>query len=90
MSADITRYYWTNSTQSLKSINPIHKHNVLPPWDQGGNDFCVISQAGGATAKLQEPGWEHIQGGEDDSRQSSRGGLLYHGELLVFPQNVSP
>ena len=40
-------------------------HSVLPPWDQGGgaNDFCVISQAGGATAKLQEPGWGHIQGG---------------------------
>ena len=43
-----------------------------PPRDQGGNDFCVISQAGGATAKLQEPGWGHIQG-EDDFRQSSRG-----------------
>ena len=39
----------------------------------GGNDFCVISQAGGATAKLQQPGWEHIQGG-DDFRQLSRGG----------------
>ena len=36
-----------------------------PPWDQGGggNDFCVISRAGGVTAKLQEPGWGHIQGG---------------------------
>ena len=57
----------------------------------GGNDFCVISQAGGATAKLQEPGWEHIQVGEDDFRQSSgREELLYHDELLVFPQNASP
>ena len=46
-----------------------------PPWDQGGggNDFCVISQAGGAIAKLQEPGWGHIQGG-NDFRQSNRGG----------------
>ena len=25
------------------------------------------------TAKLQEPGWGHIQGGEDDFRQSTRG-----------------
>ena len=33
------------------------------PPGSGGNDFCVISQAGVATAKLQEPGWEHIQGG---------------------------
>ena len=43
-----------------------------------------------ATAKLQEPGWGHIQGGGNDFRQSSRGGLLYHDELLVFAQNASP
>ena len=35
-----------------------------PPPEIRGNDFCVISQAGGATAKLQEPGWGHIQGAE--------------------------
>ena len=64
---------------------------ICPPplGIKGGNDFCVISQAGGATAKLQEPGWGHIQGGDDFS-QSSRGELLYHDELLVFPQNASP
>ena len=45
-----------------------------PLGSVGGNDFCVISQAGGgATAKLQEPGWGHIQG-KDDFRQSRRGG----------------
>ena len=38
-------------------------HSVLPPGIRGGNDFCVISQAGGSTAKIQEPGWEHIQMG---------------------------
>ena len=66
-------------------------HSVLPPWDQGGgNDFCVISQAVGATAKLQEPEWGHIQGGGDDFRQSSRGGLFYPDELLIFPQNALP
>ena len=42
---------------------PLHIHSVLtPPGIREGNDFCVISQAGGATAKLQEPGWGHIQG----------------------------
>ena len=33
----------------------------VPPLGSGGNDFCVIWQ--GATVKLQEPGWGHIQGG---------------------------
>ena len=28
MSTDITRYYWTNGTQSLKSMNPIHKMSI--------------------------------------------------------------
>ena len=36
----------------------------LSPMGSGGNDFCVICQAEVATDKLQEPGWEHIQGGK--------------------------
>ena len=64
-------------------------HNfLLPPWDRG--EWLLFHQPGrGATVKLQEPGWGHIQGG-DYFKQSSRGGLLYHEELLVFPQNASP
>ena len=52
-----------------------HLHSVLPPppWDQGGMIFVSSARQGGATAKLQEPGWGHIQGG-DDFRQSSRRG----------------
>ena len=65
-------------------------HSFLPLWDQGRNDFCVISQAGGATAKLQEPGWGHIQGGEMILGSQARGELLYHDELLVFSQNALP
>ena len=57
----------------IVSLMLVGLHSVLPPRDQGGDDFCVISQAGGTTAKLQEPEWGHIQG-EDDFRQSSRGG----------------
>ena len=49
------------------------RHNALPPGIRG-DDFCVINQTGGATAKLQVPGWGHIQGGGDDFRQTSRGG----------------
>ena len=71
----------------------MYDHSVLPSWDQGwaggGDDFCFISQAEGATAKLQSQGGDTFKG-EDDFRQSSRGGLLYHDELLVFPQNASP
>ena len=47
----------------MKPVSHVTYHSVLPPWDQVGNDFCVISQAGRATVKLQEPGWGHIQGG---------------------------
>ena len=56
---------------------------------RGGMIFVPSTRQNGAIAKLQEPGWGQIQGG-DDFRQSSRGGLLYHDELLVFPQNASP
>ena len=61
-----------------------------PPLGSGGSDFCVNSQAGEATAKLQEPGWGHIQGGEMILGSQADGELLYHDELLVFPQNASP
>ena len=60
-----------------------------PPLGSGGNDFCVIRQAGGATVKLQEPGWRHIQGGKMILGSQAGGELLYHDELLVFP-HVSP
>ena len=61
-----------------------------PLGSGGGNDFCVISQAGGTTVKLQEPEWGHIQGGKMILSSQAGGGLLYHDELLVFPQNASP
>ena len=61
---------------------------VSSPWDQEGNDFCVISQAGGQLVRGARAGTH--SGGEDEFRQSSRGELLYYDELLVFPQNASP
>ena len=74
----------------MKPVSHVTYHSVLPPWDQVGNDFCVISQAGRATVKLQEPGWGHIQGGVIILGSQAGGELLYHDELLVFPQNASP
>ena len=62
-----------------------------PPWDQGGGIIFVSSaMQGGATDKLQEPGWGHIQGGEMILGSQAGEELLYHDELLVFLQNVSP
>ena len=62
-----------------------------PPLGSGwGDNFCVISHAGGATDKLQEPGWGHIQGVEMILGSQAGEELLYHDELLVFLQNVSP
>ena len=52
--------------------------------------FVSSARQGRATAKLQEPGWGHIQGGGDDFKQSSRGGTAFHDKLLVFAQNASP
>ena len=62
-------HFFGNDWKEIKTQNIVSS----PSWDQGENDFCAISQPGGATAKLQEPGWVHIQWG-DDFRQSSRGG----------------
>ena len=47
---------------------------VSPPPGSWGMIFVSSARQGGATAKLQEPGWGHIQWVEDDYRQSSRGG----------------
>ena len=68
-------------------VNKNRKATIVSPG--GGMIFVPSTRQNGAIAKLQEPGWGQIQGG-DDFRQSSRGGLLYHDELLVFPQNASP
>ena len=64
---------------------------LLPPGSEGGNDSYVISQAGGGGQLLnfKSQGGDTFRGG-DDFRQSSRGELLYHDKLLVFPQNASP
>ena len=65
-------------------------HGVLPPWDQGGNDLCVISQAGGQLLIFKSQGGDTFRGGKMILGSEARGGLLYHDELLVFPQNASP
>ena len=58
----------TGNIVILHKCTKIHDHMLswCPP------PLSSARQRG--TAKLQEPGWGHIQGGEDDFRQSSRGG----------------
>ena len=45
-----------------------------PPRDQGGNDFCVISQAGEQLLNFKSQGGDTFSGAGDNFWQSSRGG----------------
>ena len=38
-------------------------HSVLPPWDQGGDDFCVISLAGGQLLNFKSQSGDTLRGG---------------------------
>ena len=62
-----------------------------PPGNQGGGMIFVSSarQGGGQLLNFKSQGGDTFRGG-DGFRESSRGGLLYHDELLIFPQNASP
>ena len=55
-----------------------------------GNDFCVISQAGVQLLNFKSQGGDTFKGQEMILGSQAGGGLLYHDELLVFPQNASP
>ena len=72
---------------ALARVGPTWCPPPPPPEIRWGMIFVSARQ--GATAKLQEPGWGHIQGGMILGSQA-RGKLLFHDELLVFPQNASP
>ena len=65
-------------------------HSVLPSLGSGGGGMIFVSSARqvGQLLNLKSQGGDTFRG-EDDFRQSSRGELLYHDELLVFPQNAS-
>ena len=60
-----------------------------PPGIRGGMIFVSSARQGGQLLNFKSQGGDTFRG-EDDFRQSSRGELLYHDELLVFPQNASP
>ena len=62
---------------SVNAVVPQGSHSVLPPLGSGGgDDFCVISQAGVETGKLQGPGWGHNQGGMILGSQAGGGGCF--------------
>ena len=60
-----------------------------PPGIRGGMIFVSSARQGGQLLNFKSQGGDTFRG-EDDFRQSSRGELLYHDQLLVFPQNASP
>ena len=47
-----------------------------PSWDQGGIIFVSSARQRETTAKLQEPGWGHIQGGKMTLGSQAGGGML--------------
>ena len=55
----------------------------------GGNDFCVISQAGGQLLNFKSKGGDTFRGEKMILGSQAGEGLLYQDELLVFPQNAS-
>ena len=62
--------------QSYHSFQRVHSVLPPPPPGIGGEWFLCCQPGKGETAKLKEPGWGHIQVG-DDFRQSSRGGTAF-------------
>ena len=76
----------------LKTRKNANLNNIVSsPLGSGGGGMIFVSSArqGGQLLNFKSQGGDTFRG-EDDFRQSSRGGLLYHDELLVFPQNASP
>ena len=67
----------------------LYRHCIVSsPLGSGGMIFVSSARQGGQLLNFKSQGEVTFRGG--DFRQSSRGGLLYHDELLVFPQNASP
>ena len=60
-----------------------------PPGISGGDDLCVISQAGGQLLSFKSQSGDTFRGKMILGSQAG-GELLYHDELLVFPQNALP
>ena len=80
-----TIFSWSCSGDSLIP-NCSSSYNVPGKTEQSemmGDRSMVTEEKGrGETAKLQQPGWGHIQGKEDDFRQSSRKGGMGGGTAL--------
>ena len=62
-----------------------------PPWDQGGGIiFVSLAMQGGQLISFKSQGGDTFRGGEMILGSQAGEELLYHDELLVFLQNVSP
>ena len=61
----------------------------LPGIRGEGMIFVSSARQWGQLLNFKSQSGDTFRGG-DDFRQSSRGGLLYPDELLIFPQNALP
>ena len=73
----------------IVSLMLVGLHSVLPPRDQGGGMIFVSSaRQGGQLLNFKSQSGDTFRGKMILGSQAG-GELLYHDELLVFPQNAS-
>ena len=73
----------------IVSLMLVGVHSALPPRDQGGMIFVSSARQGGQLLNFKSQSGDTFRGKMILGSQAG-GELLYHDELLVFPQNASP
>ena len=73
----------------IVSLMLVGLHSALPPRDQGGMIFVSSARQGGQLLNFKSQSGDTFRGKMILGSQAG-GELLYHDELLVFPQNASP
>ena len=75
----------------MKPVSHVTYHSVLPRGIRWGMIFVSSARQGGQLLNFKSQGGDTFRGGGVIILGSQAGGeLLYHDELLVFPQNASP
>ena len=72
----------------IVSLMLVGLHSALPPRDQGGMIFVSSARQEGQLLNFKSQSGDTFRGKMILGSQAG-GELLYHDELLVFPQNAS-